>query len=71
MITDIWVDFRESPSVVVFTEDNSLYDELKKLSKCYKAVPYVREEKMIGADIYFPLRFRKDLEKIVKNLVVK
>ncbi len=71
MITDIWIDSREPPGVVIFTENSSLYNELKKLKQCRKAIPYVRDREMIGGDVYFPLHFKKDLEKILNNLRIK
>ena len=71
MITDIWIDFNKPLSIVIFTEDSWLYNELNKLKQCRKAIPYMRDGERIGGDVYFPLHFKKDLEKILSNLRIK
>jgi hypothetical protein len=57
----------DNRTVVLYTNDNRVYRKIRDSIKPIKIVPYEQEQGakivMVGVDIYFPKKYRKQLEK--------
>ena len=57
----------DNRTVVLYTNDDSVYRNLRDSGKPIKIVPYEQEQggkvAMIGVDLYFPKEYRKWLRK--------
>jgi len=65
-------DFGDKKTIVVFTDDNSVFGNLRDSRKCLKVIPYEQEQsrkvRMVGADLYFPKKYKGWLEKKIRGL---
>ena len=63
-------DFGDNKTIVLYTNDNRVYRQLRDSAKLIKIVPYEQEQRgkvvMVGVDIYFPKECRKWLEKSIR-----
>ncbi|MFC2068872.1 hypothetical protein ACFLTP_07715 [Chloroflexota bacterium] len=53
--------------LVVYTEDNDLYQKLRDWRLLVKVVKYSKGDNVVGADLYYPLSAKDRLIKTVKN----
>jgi len=60
-------DYGDNKNIVLYTEDNELYQRLRSSTKCFNDIPYWFDDKKIGwiqvgVDLYFPKRFKRWVE---------
>jgi len=66
-------DFGDNKTIVLYTDEQKLYRQLKDSTKCFKVVPYEQEQysnrrvAVVGADLYFPKRYRAWVERRIRG----
>lgn len=64
-------NFGDGKTVVVHTQDRELANRLMKRKDCLHVVPYEQEQysqrrvALVGLDLYFPAKSKRQLEKII------
>jgi len=58
-------DFGDGKSIVLYTEDNSVYRHLKGWKSCRQVVPYSQNGRVIAVDLQFPKEAKDHIRKAV------
>ena len=69
-------DFGDKRTIVLYTDENKVYQKYRDLKKVIKVIPYTQtqtikkeqKEVMVGVDIYFPKTSKNWLEKGVSGV---
>jgi len=63
-------DFGDDKTIVLYTNDNRVYRQLRESAKLIKIVPYEQEQggelALVAVDLYFPKECRKWLKNRLK-----
>lgn len=66
-------DFGDKKTIVLYTDENKVYQRLKQSVKCFKVIPYEQGQYskrgvvMVGVDLYFHKKYQKWLEGKLRN----
>jgi len=58
-------DFGDGRTIVVYTEDDGLRNQLERLDGCQLVVPYQFGSRTVGADLYFPKEARREIRTLL------
>ena len=57
----------DKKTIVLYTNENAIFQKLKNSAKCFKVIPYEQEQKtkvvMVAVDLYFNKKYQNWLEK--------
>ncbi|MFC2056212.1 hypothetical protein ACFLTO_01425 [Chloroflexota bacterium] len=55
-------EYGDKQTLVVYTDQNDIYRELEKSTKCFNVIPHEQQQngriKTVAVDLYFPKKYR-------------
>ncbi len=66
-------NFGDGKTIILYTDEQKLFTRLKNSVKCFKVIPYHQDQPskgkvvLVGADLYFPRRYQRWLERQING----